>query len=352
MTRLILFTMVVLSGLLFSCQKDEEISLDADDFYHLKVDEAYLPLWVRGNTQSGTILLYIQGGPGLPAIDFATVDFPGWKKTIENDVAVAYYDQRGLGNRQGSLSMDQINLSQYVKDIHQIVQFLKAKYEGSKVVLMGHSFGGRLAYHYLLEYGSLAEADGLISIAGPATHDGESTMPERWAFRADYLNRFADLMIDKGVNPEKFEEAKIWLQTAGVIDTQAERDQWNEYVELGQLGDEGETTLSNGVKVIFGSPYNTLSYLNYTLDGEVSDKLSAEVNQTYILDELSGIEVPALIMVGEYDPIAVQEEIEFVFNQLGASQKELVVFPESGHDLYLDRPHQFQIEIQEFVESL
>lgn len=48
-------------------------------------------------------------------MDFATIDYPGWKNTLEKDYAIAYYEQRGTGNRQGNFSLGESVLDTYVK---------------------------------------------------------------------------------------------------------------------------------------------------------------------------------------------------------------------------------------------
>ncbi|MBS5797307.1 MAG: alpha/beta fold hydrolase [Dysgonomonas mossii] len=49
------------------------------------------------------------------------------------------------------------------------------------------------------------------------------------------------------------------------------------------------------------------------------------------------IHIPTLLMCGGKDPNIPKEETQFIFDQLGSNKKELVFFPESAHETYLDK---------------
>lgn len=345
----VIFGSLLLSLILFSCDEEISISTSAADHYHLKVDDAYLPVLVRGNTASNIILLFVQGGPGLSSIDAATVDFFEWENSIEKDFAIAYYDQRGVGNKQGKFDLDQITMEQYIKDLGVVVQLLKQTYPDSKVVLFGHSFGGHLSYRYALE--GQVEIDGMISVAGPATHDGDNVATERWAFRKAYLLRVSNRLIKMGINPEVFQEAKDWVSSFDAITTREERDQWNEYVSWGFQGLDGTVELSDYIHGIFASSLNVFATLNLRVDELVADKLIEDEKKTNILTSLADIDTPTLLLAGEFDDITSVEELTFVHDQIGSSTKELHVLENAGHDLFFDQPEEFRMLVADFLNS-
>lgn len=104
---------MVLVLLFCSCNDNVGLSSSAGDFHHVKIDIAYLPMLVRVNKQPNVILLFVQGGPSYPSIDFVMVEYPNWKQTIEKDFAIAYYDQRGFGNKQDNTDLSIIMMVQY-----------------------------------------------------------------------------------------------------------------------------------------------------------------------------------------------------------------------------------------------
>ena len=344
---LILFTVNIF--LIFSCSTEPEISSSADDFYHIEIDEAYIPVWVRGNTASNTILLYIQGGPGIPTIDFATVDYPKWKNSLEQDVAIAYYDQRGVGNKQGKFDTSRLTIEQYSKDLKQIILFLKYQYPEAKIFAMGHSFGGWLSYHYLTAYEEHG-LDGLISIAGPVTHDGDNVFNQRWEFRREFLIRAAERFIEMDIQRDLFVEAKAWAENT-VIDEPSEIQQWNEYVSWGFNGADGEVGLKDYLTAIFRSSINAFPNLDYEIDEFVADKLSEDEQKYNLIPFINSINVPVLLLAGEFDDISPVEEMEFIFDRLPNPQSEFHVVNNAGHDLFLDQPEAFASVINAFINN-
>lgn len=335
-----------------SCSEEADISANANDFYHLEMEKAFIPVWVRGNTQSNTILLYIQGGPGLAAIDAAVIDFKEWEPTLEKEVAIAYYDQRGLGNKQGEFDLSKITIDQYLRDLDGVVRFLKNQYTGTKVILFGHSFGGHLSYRYAMEYGDETLADGLISIAGPATHDGSEVSAERWGFRKQHLQRVSQRFIELDINPSTFQEALEWLSGIDKIDTPEKQQIWNNYIVNGFQGLDGQVGMRDYLNGIFRSSINVFPDLNYALDGQVGDALSADEQRTNILPDLDLITMPSLILAGEFDDIAPVEELTYVFENMSSDHKQLHVFEMAGHDPTFDQPIEFQQVVTRFVAEL
>ena len=59
---------MLLSG---SCQKEEiTLSDNAKDHFFLKSDGAEMPVWVEGNTESKTLVIFLHGGPGGSSIGY------------------------------------------------------------------------------------------------------------------------------------------------------------------------------------------------------------------------------------------------------------------------------------------
>ena len=169
------------------CQ-EKEISPSTDNQFHVYHKQSYIQVRVRGNTASRKILLFVQGGPGSNSLDFAQVDFPEWRNTLEQEFAVAYYDQRGMGNRQGTFEMKEVTTQDWIEDLHAVAAVLKQKYD-AQIYLMGHSYGGYLTLRYMQHYGAKGIPTKDINNSGPATTDGDRTL--RWQLRHTYLEESA-----------------------------------------------------------------------------------------------------------------------------------------------------------------
>ena len=220
---------VFCTALIFtSCQKEDfSISTNTDELLHIKNGDYLIPVLVRGNTASKKIFLFVQGGPGSNTLDFAEIDYPGWKNTLEKEYAIAYYDQRGTGNRQGNFSLDQISMDSYIDDLHKIATFLHSAYD-AEIIMMGHSFGGQLMYRYMLAHITDGIPNKYISVDGTATNDKD---PLRWEFRREFLYNTANLEISNGKNVNEWNEVLTWLSVRPTIETNEDKDQWNDYVE-------------------------------------------------------------------------------------------------------------------------
>ena len=347
-----LIWIIMVSCGLGSCNDVADFSTSANDFYHLKIDNAYLPVMVRGNTQSKVILLFVQGGPGYPSIDFASIDYPKWKNSVEKDFAIAYYDQRGFGNKQGNTDLSTITIKQYLKDILAIAQFLKARYSGTKVILFGHSFGGELGYHYLANHEEKGAVDGFISICGPYTHDGENVELQRWGFRRDYLINVSDIFIGNNSNISFWQEAKNWAIATDVIDGDAEQLQWNKYVRKAEKFTEGEIGLKAYLKIAFASPYNMLQHIQFDLNDKISSALIKDEQRYDLSTELYKIDLPVLIIAARFDDQAPAEELEFIYDNITSPGKQFHLFQNAGHNVFLDEPAAFRELVRDFCLSI
>jgi pimeloyl-ACP methyl ester carboxylesterase len=335
-----------------SCSDDVHLSTNENDFYNLEIDEAWIPVMVRGNTKSGVILLYVQGGPGYPSIDYAQVDYPSWKNTVEKDFAVAYYDQRGFGNKQGKVELSMMTMEQYQKDILQVTRFLKSKYPGSKVILFAHSWGGSLAYHFMINHEEKNSVDALISICGPFTHDGDNVKSLRWNFRRDYLINVSDILIAKGGDVAYWQEAKQWAVTNNPIASAEQMKQWNIYVAKAEKFTEPKIGAKEYAKIGFASSYNIFSSLQYGFNDEVASKLIQDEQKSNIADDLVRINKPVLMIGARYDDQAPAEELTFIFNRLGSVNKTYRQFDNAGHNVFLDDQEGFASAVREFCGSL
>ncbi len=347
----IIVTLSILS-LLTNCSDELQTKVNANDFYHLEIDNAWIPVMVRGNTKSGVILIYVQGGPGYPSIDYALVDYPRWKNTVEKDYAIAYYDQRGFGNKQGNSELSTLTMVQYQKDLLQIARFLKSRYTDSKIVLFAHSWGASLSYQYMINLEEQNAVDGLISICGPFTHDGDNVSEIRWKFRHEYLVNVADVLIAKGSDVDYWNDAKRWALDNDPIATAAQRKQWNKYVSKAEKFTETAIGLEDYARVGFASPYNIFSSLQYDYNDEVATHLIQDEQRSNIADDLIKIEKPVLMIGARFDDQAPLEELRYIFGRLGSQDKTFRQFDDAGHNVFLDDREGFRKAVSDFCSRL
>ena len=315
-------------------------------FYRLKYEGEKIPIKLRGNLSQKKILLFITGGPGEHAIDFALSDYPHWKRSLEKEVAIAYYDQRGLGRPVRKIDSTQITLAQYSRDINTMVDFLSETYQ-AEVYLLAHSYGGYYAYDYLKRYPNHPKVRGAIMMNTPITHDMN---PLRWKkYRPMYLKNLADGFIKQGKEVKKWKEALDWITKVGAISERDDMIGWNRWVESAFSPAERKIKFFEGVKVLFGRPYSPWKYLNFRDNDKVGGLLRKEVYSRDFFTILPGIQKPVLLITGRYDDVAPPEEIEEASRLIEGSSYFIV--PQAGHEIYLDQPALLNKAILGFLEK-
>jgi pimeloyl-ACP methyl ester carboxylesterase len=353
MKKLITLSVVLVSLVFQSCEKFE-LSTQADTFFHVKINKALLPVWVKGNTASGKFIIYINGGPGLTSLDIAKADMLGWSNHLERDFALVYYDQRGCGNSQGNFdAKNTLTVSQYVKDLDAIISVLLNKYSNPNIYLMGHSFGSFIGTNYLLTNKLQAKIKGFISVDGAFNFDYDVT----WGYRRQFLENIAQEEINKGNNIGHWQGALRWLSDNQNITTSSQKKEWRKFI-----GDPGgiilpeelaELSLSDYLNIGFNSSYNPIpSYLSRNLE-IVNNSLNADAEGINLISSAQYITIPTLLIWGRYDDLIPIEEAQVVFDSLGtpASNKQLISLPNSGHEPFLSVPKLFQETVSDFVSK-
>jgi len=114
-----------------------------------RIDEAgFVPLGgleqfvtIRGDDRTNPVLLHVHGGPGI-AFSAFTSDFASY----EADFTVVQWDQRAAGctfgrNGEGP----ELTLDRLASDGVELARHLRGRLGGSKIVVLGHSFGSIVA---------------------------------------------------------------------------------------------------------------------------------------------------------------------------------------------------------------
>ena len=315
------------------------------DFFYAEPDTKELPVFVRGNLKNNTILLFVQGNYGENGIDFGRSNYPRWKKSLETKVAIAYFDQRGLNKSVKKIDTTLINPTQVAKDLITIAKKLKEKYH-AKIYLFGHSTGGQDVLDCLAKFPE--EANGIeagIVFNAPITSDFS---PERYnKYRPQYLKNLATNFIAEKKNTQYWKEALDWITKTDSIHTLEISKQWNRYVDTAFTSEKRNIGLGMALNVVFARPYNPIKYLNQKDNQLVSDLLWEAQRDTNRWELLPQIKHDILLMTGQFDAIAVPEELREAEKQI--SNAKLVVFPDCGHHSFLDRPRLFKKTVLNFI---
>lgn len=214
-------------------------------------------------------------------------------------------DLRGHGdsglNGPASIPRFSADLAQFIRNFHD-----------RPVILVAHSFAGRLAILARQMYG--AEPDALILVDAPIyrrpgpAHFENTAKPRVFATREEAVNRFRLLPPGTSANPD-------------LLRYIAERSVGPKPGGWGWRYDEGTT------------------FLPFGADFPEPDELDME-----------GFECPALVIYGALSSIVKPEEAETV--ALRFAHPTLCELPDTHHHLMLDRPNAFNETLEIFFEEL
>ena len=328
--------------LCLSCQKEDLNNLE--DSFTVRRNGADMPAYVYGNATNKNFLVYLHGGPGGTGLGIRS----GWQETIEDQYGVVYWDQRGSGMSQGHLSEDNLNVAEIIKDVTALVQVLKHKYgEDINLFLMGHSWGGTLGSAVLTADNGAAQDLFKGWIHASAGYD----WCQIWIEEIDNFKSIAEAQIGQG-NEVAYWESGIEL--ANDIDAASCQD-----FRLNTEGYKAEGILQNSGVI---NPHDTSSPFfqseifknNQSITNRNLVKTNAffdkELPTLDLTDDLPMITLPTLVLHGKYD-LAVPHTIGVsYYENIGSTEKEMVSFEKSGHQLHSTESAVFAAAVLAFME--
>ena len=325
----------------FSCSKDEN-SNDLNDTIFVRHKDADMPAYIHGNASENIFLIILHGGPGGIGLTYRSSTI---KSEIEKECAVVYFDQRGSGMAQGSYSENGINIDVMAEDVLALVKVIKHKYgNDSRFFLMGHSWGGTLGPATLLK--DQSDFLGWIDVDG--AHNPKGSYSEYIAnFRRvaseqieaendiDYWESVIDLVNNVNTQYNEDDIAKLNIEAFVAEDKLQKADVINGYVES-----DDNNIFKYNLLTLFWNMWNTQSILDKDLFENIT-----------FTDRLSEITIPSLVLWGKHDMVVPIRFAQEAYDNLGSSEKELVIFEKSGHSPMSTEPDLFAEEVIEFINQ-
>jgi pimeloyl-ACP methyl ester carboxylesterase len=337
---IVIFISILISG----CKKQAPVlSGQADEIFWLSNAGADMPVWVKGNTASKIMILFLHGGPGE-----GSYRYTGFQtEQLWKNYSVAYWDQRDAGAAAGNNNYVNLTLNQRVDDLEKLVILLKYRYGSDlKIFLMGHSFGALLGCGYLVKGDNQKQIRGWIEV------DGAHDYPETNKLERQMLIDTGTVQIAKGyyvnqwqgiVNYCNTHQANTSLDISLQIDNYA--FQAEDYANINHSTTSTDyfsasSPLSYGINL-----YN----LNDTSPGR---QFLQSLESISFTNELYKITVPSLLIWGQYDfTVPVGSGIQAMAN-LGSAYKRLVTMPHSAHVPMNGDPDLFAQTVTDYIEAV
>ena len=348
---------ILMIGLLSNC-KSPELSLPndfVDESFWVKVDKAHLYTSARGNaSDDGVIIIHVHGGPAEGAHGFY-FNRPLSYKAMEEEGIVVYYDQRGLGLSTGNFSKDSYTVEQSVKDLDMVVDVARHKFGLEKpVFLFGRSWGGTLTLRYLLNTNLQQKITGWIC------SNGATDLPLIKFASKELLIEVANEQIGMGNSVGKWEELKSFATNFNPVN--ASNDAFSDLtikaVEgMEQLKSDGLIVENNTNTWLSDGEINKHTAYSYTeifwndIQG-IPDEIYIPLLDISVADQVHRIELPTLIVWGEYDLLVPKQLGVTLFEAISTpvEDKYFHVYENIGHNS-MTAPHRYTNHFKTFVNQ-
>jgi pimeloyl-ACP methyl ester carboxylesterase len=276
---------------------------------------------VRGSSRSNPVLLFLHGGPGMPAMYLEHA----FGRDLERHFLVVHWDQRGAGKSYSDkVPPESMNVQQILSDARELIGLLRERYGPNKIYLVGHSWGSYLGVILAKENPELFQA--YVGI-------GQVTDSER-------QGSLSDMFIVRRARESENRRAVSELGKKGEL----AREKW-----LFKFGGElhGKTSYSPLLWAGLTAPeYSLWDALNVARGSRFSsDHMRYNVILGPLMDEITSLSVPVYFFQGRYDFVTPSELVEEYMDELRAPSKTLVWFENSAHYPFFEEPDHFTEEM-------
>jgi pimeloyl-ACP methyl ester carboxylesterase len=303
-------------------------------------DVAYLRLggfdqyvMIRGESLSNPPLILLHGGPGFSD----TPLFRRFNAALEKRFTMVYWDQRGTRKSfDPSIPRSSMTVEQFLTDLDELVERVRARVGKKRVVIFGHSWGSALGVLYAARFPEkVACYVGCAQIGdSPAAEATSYALAVAEATRQD--NHKVLRALDRigpppyGASSSVFTERTCWQQLDGQLRPSA----------LWTLG-----------RIVLGAPDASMFDLPKIVRGFrfSIDAMWTETSQLNLLKLVPALQMPAFFLLGRRDHWVPPDTSVAYVDVLTAPSKTLVWFEESGHEPFVDEPVTFNRAMVDLV---
>lgn len=335
------FIISVLFAALTGCSKNS--FYDGDRFF-IENDGATMPVIVKGNLSSNVVVVFLHGGPGGNA---SQASFIPVFQELENDYALAYWDQRSSGLSQGNPDESTYTVNQFVEDLDMVVDAIKIRYDNPKIFLFGHSWGGALGCAYL------STDDLQDKIVGFINMDSGHNLLDGLPLSVIWVKNYAQERIDIGEEVSFWTEVRDWC--AGVPDMTVPDNffKFREYLlKTNAYRHDPDREYETGdinADVVLNSYMSFAALMN---GGYLAQNFN--ILELKLSPQMVNIHTPTLVLWGRHDGINTIDMGFDAFNSIGDqnfSDKEMVILENSAHEGYLEEKELFQSSLRGFIDT-
>ena len=296
--------------------------LDEKLFIDVNGDKQHLH--IRSNKPDGEVLLFVHGGPGV--CDRSWV-MPSQSKYLADYCVMVCWDQRMAGKSYNNANKDKpITIEMMVEDMHEVVEYLKKRFNKEKINFVGHSWGSILGVCYLTKY-----PETIDSYVGMGQFvNGPINEKMSYDFVVNYAKEHNDSKALKDL--EMIGEPINGLYKGGIPHLTIQRNYMTKYG--GGCYKEKENIFKSVLVPFFTSgEYNIITDIMKYYKGTFLclDKLWTEVVSLKFDEDVKKLDTKVYLFQGDHDQNTPTVLAKKWFDNLEAPYKEYVPFHESAH---------------------
>lgn len=290
---------------------------------------AYTHLIPDSNLKSFPII-YLHGGPGGP---ISNHHIKSLQPLTNSGYEIYLYDQIGCGYSDRLDDISQYTTDRHVKDLEEII----AQIGASKVILIGHSWGGMLM-NLFLEKNESKVSRAIFSSPGPVLPINHKlagiTAPDSLNIQSPYYTNQSGSALASNIRSMAMQKcARLWnFKLAADEEADAFATYQNGFLNRSTVMD---TSLQ--VSAVFGSGFYT-QVMTVKSFYHVPDHRHT----------LAQIKIPVLILKGQYD----NQKWGFTneYTQLYRNH-QFIIIPKAGHSISREQPDLYTQYIIDFLEQ-
>jgi pimeloyl-ACP methyl ester carboxylesterase len=290
-------------------------------------------LWFRGIDVRKPVVIVLHGGPGASEAAL----FRLFNPDLENEFLMVYWEQRGTGRSyRTSIPPESMTIDQFVRDLDDVVELVRERFDKDRVVLLGHSWGSALGLLYAARHpAKVAAYVGVGQVAD--MREGERLSYEfalREARRRGHDDAI-EALVKIGPPPH-------------TVDQMLTSRKWVE-----RFGGSFHADLSTG-KLIWAAlqtdEANLVDLIKFGRGNRFSlEHLWDEFRAFDIDDRLTRFDMPIVFMLGRHDWQVPSILAARYFERIDAPAKRLIWFERSAHNPPFEEPARFN---RAMVEAL
>jgi pimeloyl-ACP methyl ester carboxylesterase len=293
-------------------------------------------LWFRGVDVENPAVILLHGGPGASEAAL----FRHFNSDLENEFLMVYWEQRGTGRSyRASIPVESMTLDQFVRDLDEVVDLVRARFDKERVVLLGHSWGSAVGLLYAARHPAKVAA--YIGVGQVADMREGERLSYEFALRE--------------ARRRSHDDATKALERIGAPPhTVSEMLTSRKWVE--RFGGSFHANLSTG-KLIWAAlrtdEANLIDLLRFGRGNRFSlEHLWGEFRQFAFDDRLTRFKMPIVFMLGRHDWQVPAVLAARYFERIDAPAKRLVWFEHSAHNPPFEEPERFNQAVLDALKSL